>query len=115
MTAYREERGSCLIETSALDLQNGSHWQPWLRLTRGAGGASTSATFDRLKPVFGTEQAALRYAAELGRRFVDEALTLRSCIAQPKTCEVAAESCVGPAISISFPCASLTATPFFLA
>lgn len=75
MTTYREERGSCLIEAGALDLQNGRHWQPWLRLTRRAGGVSASRTFDGLKPVFGTEQAALRYAAELGRSLADEGST----------------------------------------
>ena len=37
-----------------------------------AGGVSASRTFDGLKPVFGTEQAALRYAAELGRSLADE-------------------------------------------
>lgn len=72
MTTYREQRGSCLIEAGALDLHNGCHWQPWLRLTRGVGGGSASNTFDRLKPVFGTEQAALRYAAGLGRSLADE-------------------------------------------
>ena len=72
MTAYREERGSCLIEAEALDLEHGHHWQPWLRLTRRTGGVCISRTFDALKPVFGTEQAALRYAAELGRNLVDE-------------------------------------------
>ena len=76
MTAYREERGTCLIETGALDLQNGSHWQPWLRLTRRAGGVSTTDTFEGLKPVFGTEQAALRYAAELGRSLADASSAL---------------------------------------
>jgi hypothetical protein len=76
MRAYREERGSCLIEAGALDLQNGSHWKPCLRLTRRAGGVCASATFDGLKPVFGTEQAALRYAAELGRSLADEASAL---------------------------------------
>jgi hypothetical protein len=72
MTTFRETRGSCLIESGALDLHNGNHWQPWLRLTRPAGGVSISHTFDGLKPVFGTEQAALRYAAELGRSLTDE-------------------------------------------
>jgi hypothetical protein len=72
MTIYREERGACLIEAGALDLHNGDHWQPWIRLTRPAGGVSISHTFDGLKPVFGTEQAALRYAAELGRSLADE-------------------------------------------
>jgi hypothetical protein len=72
MTNYLEERGSCVIEAGALDLQNGNHWQPWLRLTRPAGGVSVSHTFDRLKPVFGTEEAALRYATELGRSLADE-------------------------------------------
>lgn len=71
MTTYREERGSCLIEAGALDLKNG-HWKPWLRLTRRAGGVSASHTFDGLKPMFGTEQAALRYAAELGKSLADE-------------------------------------------
>lgn len=72
MTTYREERGSCLIEAGALDLQYGAHWKPWLRLTRRAGGVSASHTFDGLKPVFGTEQAALHYAAELGKSLADE-------------------------------------------
>jgi hypothetical protein len=112
MNAYREERGSCLIEASALELRNGSHWQPWLRLTHRGGVASTSATFDRLKPVFGTEQAALRYAAELGRSLVDEALAPRSCIAQSKSRDAAAESRVGPVMRISLLRATLTATPF---
>ena len=76
MTTYREQRGSCLIEAGALDLHNGCHWQPWLRLTRGVGGGSASNTFDRLKPVFGTEQAALRYAAGLGRSLADEGWAL---------------------------------------
>lgn len=77
MTTCREERGSCLIETSALDLRNDGHWQPWLRLTRRAGGVRTSQTFDGLKPLFGNEPAALRYAAELGRRLADEEWDLR--------------------------------------
>ena len=111
MNACREKRGSCLIEAGALDLRNGSHWQPWLRLTHRPGGASTSATFDRLMPVFGSEQAALRYAAELGRSLVDEALASRS-IAQSKTRDAAAESRVGPAMRISLLRATLTATPF---
>ena len=72
MAIFREQRGSCLIEAGAVDLQHGSHWQPWLRLTRSAGGVCASRTFDGLKPVFATEQAALRYAAELGRSLADE-------------------------------------------
>jgi hypothetical protein len=72
MTTHREERGSCLIEADALDLQNGRHWKPWLRLTRNAGGVSASHTFAGLMAVFGTEQAALRYANELGRMLIDE-------------------------------------------
>ncbi len=72
MTIYREERGACLIEAGALNLQDGAHWKPWLRLTRRAGGISASHTFDGLKPAFGTEQAALRYAAELGKSLADE-------------------------------------------
>lgn len=72
LPARREQRGSCLIEVGALDLQHGSHWRPWLRLTRCAGGACASRTFDRLKPVFASEQAALRYAAALGRSLADE-------------------------------------------
>jgi len=67
----REQRGSCLIEAGALDLQGGAHWKPWLRLT-GAGGVGVSRTFDALKPVFGTESAALCYAAELGRSLARE-------------------------------------------
>lgn len=76
MTISREQRGSCLIEAGARDLLEGRHWQPWLRLTRRAGGVSASSTFDRLMPVFGTEQAALRYATELGRSLVDEGSAL---------------------------------------
>jgi hypothetical protein len=76
MTTYREERGSCLIEAGALDLDNGGHWKPWLRLTRRADEASASHTFNGLKPLFGTEQAALRYAAELGRSLADEGSAL---------------------------------------
>ncbi len=72
MTTYREERGSYLIEIGALDLQNGDHWMPWLRLTRRAGGVCASQTFDRLKSVLGSEKAALRYATELGRSLADE-------------------------------------------
>jgi hypothetical protein len=72
MTTRREQRGSCLIEAGALDLENGNHWKPWLRLTRCVDGVSASRDFDGLKPVFGTEQAALRYAAELGRSLADE-------------------------------------------
>jgi hypothetical protein len=72
MTTYREERGACLIEAGARDLHNGGHWQPWLRLTRHADGVCSSHTFERLKSVFGTEEAALSYAAELGRSLADE-------------------------------------------
>ena len=76
MTIYREQRSSCLIEADAWDLQDGCHWQPWLRLTRRGGGVSASSTFDGLKPIFGTEEAALRYATELGRSLVDEGSAL---------------------------------------
>ncbi len=72
MTTYREQRGPCLIEAGARDLHNGGHWQPWLRLTRHVDGVSSSHTLDRLKSVFGTEEAALQYAAELGRNLADE-------------------------------------------
>jgi hypothetical protein len=72
MTTYREERGACLIEADALDLQDGSHWKPWLKLSRRANGVCASHTFDALKPLFGTEKAALDYASELGRSLVDE-------------------------------------------
>jgi hypothetical protein len=74
MTAYREQRNAYLIEAGAVDLHHGAHWKPWLRLSRCAGGDCASDTFDRLKPVFGAEQVALEYAAELGRSLVDEAL-----------------------------------------
>jgi hypothetical protein len=43
-----------------------------LRLTGGTGGVGVSRTFDALKPVFGTETAALHYAAELGRSLAGE-------------------------------------------
>ena len=72
MIIHLERRGTCLIEAGARDLRHGLHWQPWLRLTRGADTGSASHTFDSLKPVFGTKQAALRYAAELGRTLADE-------------------------------------------
>lgn len=72
MTIHTEQRGSCLIEAGARDLQHGRHWQPWLKLTPRAQTGSASRTFDGLKPVFGTEQAALRYATELGRSLADE-------------------------------------------
>lgn len=72
MAALRERRGSCLIEAAARDLDNGGHWQPWLKLTRCAGGVWVDHTFDTLKPLFATEQAALQYASELGRRLADE-------------------------------------------
>jgi hypothetical protein len=84
MTIYRQERGPCLIEAGARDLGNGSHWQPWLRLTRRAGGVSLSSTFDGLKPVFGTEQAALGYAAALGKSLADEGLTLSAASGKKK-------------------------------
>lgn len=98
MTTYREKCGACLIEAGARDLQNGCHWQPWLRLTRRADGVSSSHTFDRLKPVFGTEEAALRYAAELGRSLADEgwglgpAVRSRKPEARPQN-QAAARSC----------------------
>lgn len=72
MTIYREQRGSCLIEAGARDLEDGRHWQPWLRLTRRTGDVFTSYRFDRLKPVFGAEANALGYAAELGKNLADE-------------------------------------------
>lgn len=72
MTTSREQRGSCLIETGARNLQDGRHWQPWLRLTRRAGGVSTACTFDRLKPVFASAETARAYAAELGRNLADQ-------------------------------------------
>jgi hypothetical protein len=108
MSAYREERGSCLIEAGALDLHKGSHWQPWLRLTRRVGGVCTSNTVDRLKPVFGTEQAALRYAAELGRNLLDEPLVLRSGAVQAQTRAVAAKSGLVRAMHMSLPRRRLT-------
>jgi len=76
MAALRERRGSCLIEAAARDLDKGGHWQPWLRLTRCAGGDRVDHTFDTLKPLFASEQAALRYASELGRRLADEGSAL---------------------------------------
>lgn len=85
MTTHREERGSCLIEADALDLQNGRHWKPWLRLTRNAGGVSASHTFPGLMPVFGTEQAALRYATELGKMLIDEGSVLAPLSDLPRT------------------------------
>jgi hypothetical protein len=99
MSARREERGSCLIEADALDLQDGGHWKPWLRLTRRANGVCASHTFDGLKPLFGTEQAALDYASELGRSLVDEGSVLApaSCnreIAPRSRNQALAPSCV---------------------
>jgi hypothetical protein len=61
-----------MIEAGALNLHDGSHWQPRLRLTRRPGGIFASDTFHSLKPVFGTEQAALGYAVEPGRSMADE-------------------------------------------
>lgn len=84
MTTCREQRGSCLIEAGARDLLEGRHWQPWLRLTRRAGGVSASSTFDRLMPVFGTEQAALHYATELGRNLIDEGSALGPASLDPR-------------------------------
>src|ERR1700690_1609798 len=72
MTTFREQRASCLIEAGARDLDAGRHWRPWLRLTRPADGKPATCTLDRLKPVFGNEQSALAYAAELGRHLADE-------------------------------------------
>ena len=72
MTICREQHGTSLVESGARNLLDGRHWQPWLRLTRRADGVSTACTFDRLKPVFATEEAALAYAAELGRNLADE-------------------------------------------
>jgi hypothetical protein len=108
MSAFREKRGSGLIEAGALDLHKGSHWQPWLRLTRRVGGVCTSSTVDRLKPVFGTEQAALRYAAELGRNLLDEPLVLRSGAVQAQTRAVAAKSGLVRAMHMSLPRRRLT-------
>lgn len=98
MTISREQRGSCLIEAGARDLLEGRHWQPWLRLTRRAGSVSASSTFDRLMPVFGTEQGALRYAAELGRNLVDEGSALGPASLDPRAAarpanQVFARSC----------------------
>jgi hypothetical protein len=84
MTTLQEQRGICLIEAGARDLQNGEHWQPWVRLTRTAEGESVSQTFDRLKPVFGTEEAALRYAAELGRSLADDGSALDAAARERK-------------------------------
>lgn len=84
MTNHREKRGSCLIEARAEDLGQGRHWKPWLRLTSSAGGACASQTYDRLKPVFGSEQAALAYAAELGRSLADEGSTLGRASRNPE-------------------------------
>jgi hypothetical protein len=106
MSAFREKRGSGLIEAGALDLHEGSHWQPWLRLARGVGGVCSSNTVDRLKPVFGTEQAALRYAAELGRNLLDEPVVLRSGAVQAQTRAVAAS--LVRAMHISLPRRRLT-------
>ncbi len=74
MTPNREARGPCLIEAGALDLQDGSHWQPWLRLAPlpEADFRIAAQAFHDLKPVFGSEGAAIRYAIELGRRLADE-------------------------------------------
>ena len=98
MTAYREERASCLIEADALDLHDGRHWKPWLKLTRRANGVCASHTFDDLKPLFAAEQAALDYAAELGGSLVDEGSVLApaSCdqaIAPPPRNQTTAQSC----------------------
>jgi hypothetical protein len=77
MTPKREVHGPFLIEAGALDLQDGRHWQPWLRLAPlpGSDKHFVARAFHGLKPVFATEMAAIRYAAELGRRLVDEECT----------------------------------------
>ncbi len=63
--------GAYLIEAAALDI-DGHHWRPWLRLTRAHGQASVSRqTFDRLKPAFGNDHAALEYAMALGQSMAD--------------------------------------------
>jgi hypothetical protein len=74
MTPKREAYGPFLIEAGAMDLQDGRHWQPWLRLAPLPGSEQpfVARAFHGLKPVFATETAAIRYAAELGRRLVDE-------------------------------------------
>lgn len=81
---YREERGAGVIETGAVDLHYGAHWQPWIRIIRRTGGVSISETFNRLKPVFATERAALRYAAELGRCLIDEARVFDPAVSRRK-------------------------------
>ena len=78
MASYQEQRGAYLIEARAVDLNRGAHWQPWLRLSCDAGRVCTSRRFDALKPVFGTSEAALRYAADLGRSLADEGALLSS-------------------------------------
>jgi len=75
MTNFRDERSSCSIEAGAVDLLSGTHWKPWLKLTHRAGADSTSDTFDCLKPVFGSEQAALQYATGLCRSLADKVST----------------------------------------
>lgn len=72
--SHREERGPYMIEAGAQDLGSGSHWKPWLKLAllRRPDGVFASRTFDGLKPVFATQEAALRYATELARGLVDE-------------------------------------------
>ena len=72
MSLYREQRGTCLIVAGAAESQDGGPWKPWITLTRRRGKACSRDTFDKLKPLFATEQAALRYAADLGRSLADE-------------------------------------------
>ena len=76
--SYREERGPYLIEAGAVALQDSRQWKPWLKLAllRREDGVFASRAFDGLKPVFGTQGAALRYATELGRSLVDQGSAL---------------------------------------
>jgi hypothetical protein len=71
---HREKRGEYLIEASAFHMPGGNKWQPRLTMTRVGCGSllSKSQSFPGLMPLFETAKGAVRYAADLGRRMVDE-------------------------------------------
>ncbi len=74
MSMHREERGPYLIEASAHLLAGENKWQPRLTMTRlpCANKLPKSQAFHGLTPIFATAKGAIQYAADLGRRMVDE-------------------------------------------
>ena len=73
MAMYRVQFGGYLIEATAFHLP-GDLWQPRLTMTRvpGPGVLGKSQAFPGLGPAFQTAKEAARFAADLGRRLVDE-------------------------------------------